>query len=248
MSDCIELDCNREATRRGFCHACYNYRRRHGTLPPKPAPVLRVCEISDDECAGGYEGKGLCKRHYHRQYATGSTKVRTLRTAPDDVRYRANVDQRGPDECWPWTGTIVKTTGYGQIHWDGKRESAHRVAYELDKGVIPVGLQVDHTCHNRDPSCPGGNSCQHRRCQNPAHLEAVTAGVNLQRSPLTTSGRGARAETCPNGHEWNEENTYIHPIRGTRKCRKCAARYSKEAYERRRLPLEELQVILPQPG
>lgn len=229
-----------------MCRRCYQRRWRNGTLPPPPPP--NTCRINDEECAGGYEGKGLCKRHYHRQYASGSTTVRTLRTAPDDVRYRANVDRRGQDECWPWTAAIVKTTGYGQFYWDGRHVSAHIAGWELATGLIPAGFWIDHVCHNRDSSCAGGATCTHRACQNPLHWEGVKPGVNLARSRLTTSGQGwgARATSdelaalviattaagvigtwrlpaCPLGHDLNEENRYVHPVRGTTGCRTCMA-------------------------
>ncbi len=249
MTICTEPECDRIATRRGLCNTCYQYRYRHGTLPPKPTAPPRTCRIDNDECWGGYEGKGLCKRHYHRQYATGSTEVRTLRTAPDEVRYWSNVDMRGPGECWPWTGTIVKRTGYGQIHWDGKLLSSHVVSWELATGLIPAAFWIDHTCHNRDNSCRGGATCPHRACQNPLHLEATKPGVNLARSALTKVGQGWRARSatddelaalvtatvtagiigawrlpdCPNGHPLNGDNRYVHPERGTVGCRTCMA-------------------------
>jgi hypothetical protein len=135
-------------------------------------------------------GKGLCKRHYYRQYFQGTTELTTLKTAPDDVRYYAGVDRRTAGECWPWTGTIVSTTGYGQLHWDGQGVSAHIAGWELATGLIAAGFWIDHACHNRDGSCRGLASCLHRRCQNPLHLEAVTPGVNLARSPLTKINQG----------------------------------------------------------
>lgn len=195
-------------------------------------------------------GSGLCQRHYFRQYARGTTELTTLRTAPDDVRYRACVDRRGPDECWLWTGTIIKTTGYGQIYWDGCEVSAHTAGWELATGLIPAGFWIDHVCHNRDSSCRGGAACPHRPCQNPVHWEGVTPGVNLARSRLTTNNQGWRVHgasnedlaalavavasagvipvwqlpDCPLGHALTDENLYIHPERGTTGCRQCIAR------------------------
>ena len=118
------------------------------------------------------------------------------------------------DTCWLWTGAVSR--GYGTIGVGAHGvASTHRVAYELFVGPIPVGLVIDHTCHNSDESCPGGHSCPHRRCVNPAHLEAATQSVNLARS-----GRMGRygSTHCLNGHEYTPQNTHITP-RGARCCR-----------------------------
>jgi hypothetical protein len=54
-------------------------------------------------------------------------------------------------------------------------------AYILFRGDIPVGMDIDHLCHNADPDCVSDASCPHRRCVNPKHLEAVTHRVNTLR-------------------------------------------------------------------
>lgn len=109
---------------------------------------------------------GLCATHYWRLRKTGSLD-QPIRTGPAEPRFWAKVDQHGPDECWPWIPRLMET-GYGRVWWNGKSESAHRIAYLLGKGPIPDGLHVDHLCGNR-------------ACQNPAHLEAVMSGENNKR-------------------------------------------------------------------
>ena len=55
-------------------------------------------------------------------------------------------------------------------------------------GAIPHGYDIDHVCHNAAAvagRCAGGDSCIHRRCVNPDHLEPVTRRENTLRSPLT---------------------------------------------------------------
>lgn len=132
----------------------------------------------------------------------------------------------GPDACWPWT-LSVNLVGYGQYNNKmAGRNATHVYAYRQVHGAVPEGLHVDHTCHNEDLSCPGGKECLHRRCCNPAHLEAVTTGENLRRANAPRN-QGNQKTHCPHGHEYNEANTmWIKKVRNgrtydTRMCRVC---------------------------
>lgn len=51
--------------------------------------------------------------------------------------------------CWLWTGA-VDDKGYGQF-WAGRTQKAHRQAWILSIGEIPIGLWVCHSCDT--PSC-----------------------------------------------------------------------------------------------
>jgi hypothetical protein len=68
------------------------------------------------------------------------------------------VDQRDPDECWPWLGCTFKT-GYPGLNVSGKFRLAKRVAYAIHYGD-PGSGEVRQTCHNRG-------------CVNPFHLVLV---------------------------------------------------------------------------
>jgi len=89
------------------------------------------------------------------------------------------------DGCWLWLGYVDKY-GYGTFRIgstvDGTRRKvyAHRWAYEQINGPAPD--DVDHDCHNKDKSCPGGITCRHRRCVRPDHLIAATRSENLANS------------------------------------------------------------------
>lgn len=67
--------------------------------------------------------------------------------------------------CWLWQGG-KNSRGYGSFQVTTKTpKPAHRVAYELTKGMIPEGLTIDHLCGNKG-------------CVNPEHLEVVTMSEN----------------------------------------------------------------------
>lgn len=116
-------------------------------------------------------------------------------------------------ECWLWlAATAGRPPGHG-VFWAGCRTAAgnpkpsyaHRVAYELSVGPIPIGLEIDHLCRVQ-------------LCVNPDHLEAVTPAENKLRgaSPMAVQ---ARQDRCHRGHLFDEENTYLW--NGERHCRAC---------------------------
>lgn len=92
------------------------------------------------------------------------------------------VDIRGPDECWPWMGSLLN--GYGYLSWIRGSSRAHRVAYEIHHKTKLPRVRISKTsacvCH----------SCDNRRCCNPAHLWLGTVGDNNLDSVL--KGRNAR--------------------------------------------------------
>lgn len=119
-------------------------------------------------------------------------------------RFWANVHKT--NTCWLWTMRPAGE-GYGQIKLEsGRRQQAHRFAYELLVGPIPEGLQLDHLCRVR-------------HCVNPAHLEPVTSRENVHRSPIAPAALNARKTHCPHGHEYTDDNTYFSG--GKRICRAC---------------------------
>lgn len=119
--------------------------------------------------------------------------------------------------CWAWKGKVGRD-GYGRFSIDSRWRMAHRVAYLLLAGRIPDGFEVDHLCHNADKDCAGGTGCGHRRCVNPAHLEAVSHRVNMHRTEYI--GAKARQTHCKYDHEFTEANTG-RDSRGNRRCRAC---------------------------
>jgi hypothetical protein len=134
-----------------------------------------------------------------------------------EERFWRYVDRRNSEECWPWTGATT-LAGYGCLKVEGQSVYAHRIAYGLLIGPLGAGLVPGHSCHDIDLSCGGGNSCLHRRCVNPDHLEAMSLAENTRR------GRGgafwATKTHCPWDHPYDDENTRIYE--GRRFCKACA--------------------------
>lgn len=99
------------------------------------------------------------------------------RQSTEVERFWASVDKSG--DCWIWKRAIRKT-GYGTFRvLDPVRKMvlAHRYSYELNKGLIPDGMLVDHICHET-------------RCVRPDHLRAVTNKQNGEhRAPRFGHGR-----------------------------------------------------------
>lgn len=132
--------------------------------------------------------------------------------------------------CWHWEGYVAKPTGYGTLFTrdpetqKGTNRLVHRLSYEVHKGTIPEGLVVDHMCHNDDTACVGGEGCLHRRCINPAHLEVATQGENVSRGRGVAAINAAKTH-CPQGHEYDGENTAT--FSGKRHCKLCATEANK---------------------
>jgi hypothetical protein len=84
----------------------------------------------------------------------------------DAERFWRWVKVGSDSECWEWQGNRSRI-GYGSFRYEGCRQQAHRVAWQLKIGVIPDGLWVLHRCDN-PPCC------------NPAHLFLGDNLINTQ--------------------------------------------------------------------
>lgn len=96
----------------------------------------------------------------------------------DIARFWSRVEVRGRSHCWPWRYGLSEF-GYGEYRSERWRDSAHRVAYRIARGMIAAGCVVRHTCDN--PAC----------C-NPAHLELGSHADNV--ADRVTRHRSARGE------------------------------------------------------
>lgn len=162
--------------------------------------------------------RGYCSLHYQRaRHGWDMDNMdRPPRIIRDDrARWWQYVDKNGPvpegrpelGACWLWTGAI--SGGYGNFRYK-RGGHAHRVGYELFVAELTPDLVVDHLCRN--PICVNFE----------AHLEAISQTENVRRgrSGSELAARNTSKTQCPQGHPYNEENTYVTPT-GSRNCRAC---------------------------
>lgn len=123
--------------------------------------------------------------------------------------------------CWLWVGTKNKG-GYGSCSTPTGTRNAHRVAFEIHRGDIGDGMDLDHLCRVR-------------ACVNPWHLEPVTRSTNLRRGLAGRHVAVAQlAKThCPKGHRYDNDNTYHRADKIGRQCKPCMRAATKEWRARR---------------
>lgn len=126
----------------------------------------------------------------------------------DFKRFEAFVSKPNENGCELWTGSTTK--GYGKFglrkHGITKLIYAHRFAFIRDRGLILDDLTIDHLCREK-------------LCVNSKHMEVVTRGENVLRG-MNPPAINARKKECNNGHQFDEQNTWIEG-NGWRHCRIC---------------------------
>ena len=110
-----------------------------------------------------------------------------------EERFWEKVSPEPNTGCWFWTAGL--RNGYGAIFQERINSKqimryAHIVSYEMHKGPVPKGLQLDHLCRNP-------------LCVSPYHLEPVTSGENTRRglAPALSRIRFSSRTHCPQGHD-----------------------------------------------
>jgi hypothetical protein len=87
------------------------------------------------------------------------------RPRPVSERFWEKVKIGKPDECWDWQGCRNRK-GYGNFFWKKASQKAHRIAYELTKGIIESNQYCRHKCGNIG-------------CCNPGHLYLTTENNDI---------------------------------------------------------------------
>lgn len=221
MKTCQAPGCVRAAVAKGYCNTHYERVRtgRSLDLPiRKVTPHRSRQECSVAGCTTLAVAKALCGGHYQRMINGLDVHV------PLRIRGVATKERLSARSVLNEDGCLIidgyrTPDGYVRIKHNGRTIEAHRAAYMEFVGPIPAGFQVDHLCHNADPSCPSDSSCTHRACVNPEHLEALPRSEHLLRGN-TIPAMHHRKTHCIHGHEFTDENTRVNE-RGWRYCRSC---------------------------
>jgi hypothetical protein len=161
----------------------------------------------------------------------------------------------------PPRGSSLKPEGY--FRTPGRRY-AHRAAYEEAYGPIPDGLVIDHLCRvrwccnpehleavtNRENilrgESPPARNARKERCDRGHELTFQAGGKRycatcrrvwrIAHGEINPRGPKSERTECPQGHPYDEENTYVY-VRGdgstNRACRACRSGATRRYRERR---------------
>lgn len=126
------------------------------------------------------------------------------------IKTRLRVADSG---CWLYTGYIMPL-GYVQVSYHSQRTWAHHLSYRANKGPIPEGMRILH-------------SCDVRHCLNPAHLRIGTQQENIRECVAKGRQASRRKTHCPHGHSYAEHGRHylsdkcIQQATAWRSCRVC---------------------------
>lgn len=129
-------------------------------------------------------------------------------------RLHARITGEPNSGCWLWLGPMLPN-GYGKAQVKQKSYWVHRLFYQMYKGEVHAGRELDHLCRVR-------------LCVNPAHLEPVTRRENVRRG-ISQFAAKMNSTHCVNGHEFSNENTMRKPD-GRRECRTCRLARRRHRY------------------
>jgi hypothetical protein len=133
--------------------------------------------------------------------------------------YRFLIKIKFTEACWYWEGA-KNDSGYGYWGFQGKVRPAHVYSYQIFKGEIPAGFELDHICRNHS-------------CLNPFHLEAVSHSVNVQRGVDFKVKTNQGKTHCIRGHPLSGTNLLLRKNGKWRRCRICNNEHARNYWRTR---------------
>lgn len=191
-----------------------------------------TCSIDGCERPARSGKTEFCNMHHIRWQRHGDPLF-TLRIKGDlEARIESKIDRATAAPCHKWLGKPNRRN-YGTIQHDGRPFLIHVFLWRRKNGPIPLGMTLDHVCHNEaDPPCLLGDDCPHRLCVNLDHLVVKSNRDNVLAGNGPTAVN-ARKTHCVHGHEFTGANTIITG-NGYRRCRACKNRSASERYFRKK--------------
>ena len=184
-------------------------------------------ELSGGECSidgcgrrAKYLKTGWCQTHYHRWWRTG-----------DPLAVKQERGAKGAD-CVSWRGEDVT---YHAVHTRVRTLRGRASDYSC---VLCGGAAAEWAYDHTDPSprlqvlpAWGGAEMTVEYSVDESRYEPRCRACHIY-GDRSRKGGWVRKTHCRNGHQYDGENTYIHPRDGSQTCRRCAkerARRKREA-------------------
>lgn len=92
-------------------------------------------------------------------------------------------------DCHLWQLSLDKD-GYGNFYFRKMARRAHRVAWYMVHGEIPLGSVINHTCRKRN-------------CVNPQHLQLLSPLENNMKDSACVGYINSQKTHCKNGHPFD---------------------------------------------